>query len=267
MKRLLLSAPLVALAVLLVSAPEASAFGWRRKSCAPDCAPTCVTWVDQVVVCYRTEWQSRDVEVIVQKPHYQEVVRKEKRVHLKPVWAEEEHKRKVHVPYWAEEEHKHKVLVPYWAEEERKVPVCRPVVREEERDVVRCRMTHHVCHDPCTGCSYTVCKPQTYVERVKCHVVHHVTTLEPVKVRVCRYREEEHKHKVHVCRHREEEQKYKVQFCRYERHEEDVDVKYVTCEWRPEKVKQQQHFCVRVPYQTVVKVPVCVPAAPAHCAH
>ena len=39
MKRLMLVAPIVALAVLLVSTPDASAFGRRKKHCAEECAP------------------------------------------------------------------------------------------------------------------------------------------------------------------------------------------------------------------------------------
>ena len=64
MKRLLMVTPVVVLALLLVSTPDASAFGRRNKHCAEEyaaaseCAPApmSVTWVEQTVTAYRTEW-------------------------------------------------------------------------------------------------------------------------------------------------------------------------------------------------------------------
>src|SRR5215216_2779544 len=76
MKRLLLITPVVALAASLLCTPEASAFG-RRKKGHDDCAPayvsahapsTCVTWVDQVVTNWRTEWRTVQVPVTVNRP-------------------------------------------------------------------------------------------------------------------------------------------------------------------------------------------------------
>ena len=46
---------------------------------------------------------------------------------------------------------------------------------------------------------------------------------------------------------------------------EEVNVSYVHTEWKKEKVMRTEHYCERVPYQTTVRVPVCVPAPP--CAY
>jgi hypothetical protein len=65
MKRLLMTAPVVALVVLLVCTEDASAFGRRRQCnepCPPPCAPA-VNWVEQVVTCFRMEWRTRQVRV------------------------------------------------------------------------------------------------------------------------------------------------------------------------------------------------------------
>src|SRR4051794_26825643 len=84
MRRLLLTVPVVALSVLLVSVPDASAFGRRKKDCAPDYvaahapapapAPTCVTWVEQTVTSWQTQWRTRPVPVVVNRPVYREEI-------------------------------------------------------------------------------------------------------------------------------------------------------------------------------------------------
>src|SRR5207244_7491941 len=74
MKRLMMATPIVALALVLLSTPDASAFGRRKRHCAEDCAPGCapaptsVAWVEQTVTAYRTEWRSRQVAVEVSRP-------------------------------------------------------------------------------------------------------------------------------------------------------------------------------------------------------
>ena len=383
MKRLMIATPLVALAVLLLSTPDASAFGRRKKHCAEDCAPGCapapmnVTWVEQTVTAYRTEWRTRQVPVEVSRPVERIEVKKEKRTVIVPTWVTEKstvsevvptwvtEKSTVTevVPTWVTEKRTERVVVPTWVREKQTVTevvptwvkekqtvrevvptvvkekvnqtvwqanwvkethyrnVCRPVTSVVNRPVVRCRMVSVACVDPCTGCAYTSCRPETYVENVPCTVVNYVTEQQPievtvnrpravqqqVEVNVCRYVTQERPVEVMVCRHvtqsrpvevmvckhvtQERPVEYRVckhvtqqrpveyrvckyvtqqrpveyQVCKHVSKTEDVNVSYVHTDWKKETVMRTEHYCERVPYQTTVRVPVCVPTPP--CAY
>ncbi|MBY0523658.1 MAG: hypothetical protein K2R98_09670 [Gemmataceae bacterium] len=121
------------------------------------------------------------------------------------------------------------VSVPEWKEEKRVITVCRSVPREVVREVTCCRMVPVTCTDPCTGCCYTSCKPELYTVQVKSIVCDQVPEQREIVCRVCSYRAEE---RVIQCRR-------------------------CVMEYKPETVVRKERFCVMVPVQTTVKVPVC----------
>src|SRR5687767_12018351 len=120
MKRLLLAAPVAALVALLVSTPEASAFGRRKKGhdCPPP-APAQVSWVDQVVTSYRLEWKTRQVPVTVNRPVSREEVRTEKRTVMVPRHVQETRTQTVTVPRVTEETQVQTVTIPEQVQETR----------------------------------------------------------------------------------------------------------------------------------------------------
>ena len=105
-----------------------------------------------------------------------------------------------------------------------------------EKEVTCCKMVPVAVKDPCSGCVYTVCKPETYVTKVQCTVYDCV----PV----------EKKYTVTVC-------SYKPEIKTYER-------RCIVYDCKPETVVTQRAYCVQVPYQTTVKVAVCTPVVCAH---
>ncbi len=130
------------------------------------------------------------------------------------------------------------VMVPHWVEEVRHCTVMTVVPRPVTREVTCCRMVPTCVTDPCTGCTRTVCRPEMYTKQVTCTVMECVPVQKECRVRVC---------------HPHPEQRT-VQVCR------------VVCEPRQVTVVRRECYCVMVPYQTTVKVPVCTPApAPAPC--
>ncbi len=148
----------------------------------------------------------------------------------KPVWKEEQVECLVNKVVCKEvvEKVKCMVLVPRWLEEKR---VCTFLVSEPVEvvhEVVRCRLVPIKVDDPCC---VTTCKMETYVEKVKCVVPQ--------------------------CKAVQKEVVCKV--CRLEAHEQIVDRKRLVMECVPTKVLQVRRYCVMVPYQTTVRVPVCVP--------
>jgi hypothetical protein len=123
------------------------------------------------------------------------------------------------------------VWVPKMFNENVRTSYYVPVPKVVERQVPRCVMVAMPVFDPCTGCCFAYCCPQWVVERVRCTVYD--------------YRKEERNHVVQVCRL--VEQKTVVEQVR----------------WIPEVTEQKSwtvhRYCVAVPYQTMVCVPVCVP--------
>ncbi len=131
------------------------------------------------------------------------------------------------------------VMVPVMTVQKRVCTVNTLVPRVVEREVTCCRMVAVPVTDPCTGCVTMCCKPQTFVQKVSCTVHDCVPVQKEYTVNVC---------------------SYTPQVREYER-------RCVVYDCKPTTVVQKRSYCVMVPYQTVVKVAVCVPApAPAPCA-
>lgn len=197
MRKLIASAVSI-LTLVLTSAPAQA--WWGCCCCAP---PPCIQWVEQTVTCYRPQWQERDVVCTVMKPVYREEIVQQRCT----------------------------VMVPVWTEQPASciVPTYRPKVIE--REVVCCRMVPVCVTDPCTGCTYTTCKPETYVQKVQC------TVMECIPVR----------------------KDYTVKVCSFKPEERVYNVRRVHCDWKPEQVTYKERYCVPVAYQAKVMVPVCCP--------
>ena len=133
------------------------------------------------------------------------------------------------------------VYQPSWSEQTRTCTVYTRVPSQVTRAVTCYRSVPVTCTDPCTGCCYTACKMVPYTQNVTCTVYHCVPHQRTFKVRVCSYTPVQ---KTYTCR--------KV---------------VATC--KPVVVTRKVCYCVSVPYQATVKVPVytpCAPAVPA-CGH
>lgn len=212
--RSVLAATLACTVLMLISSP-AEAFGHRRgcaDDCAPACAPVCapapqIQWVDKVVTCYRPVMREKQLECVVNKVVPREVITPLTRTYM----------------------------VPETKMVEKTIAVCKLVPREVVKDVAVCVMVPTTCVDPCSGCSYTVCKPTTVIKQVRCCVLDKVIEQKQVTVPVCTYKP--------------------VQ--------ETVQCKRIVCDVVPEKVVRTVRYCELEAYQTTVKVAVCV--APAPC--
>jgi hypothetical protein len=123
------------------------------------------------------------------------------------------------------------IMVPSWSEEKRTITVCNCVPRQVEREVCCCRMVPVSCTDPCTGCTYTCCKPETYTQKVTCTIMEQVPVQKEITVRVCHYHPEERSYNITRC----------------------------VPECKPETVTRTVCYCVMVPYESKIKVPVCTP--------
>lgn len=204
---------LAAVVVVASAVGQAAAFGCRHGGCDSGCAtPSCgtqVTYVDKEITCYRTEWKTRDVQCVVNKM----------------------------VPKEVTSEYTCTVMVPEWKEEKRNITVCKMVPKVVEREVTCCKMVPVTCTDPCTGCTYTCCKPQTFTQKVQCTVCEMVKENKEITVKVC------------VCK--PEKRTYKCT--------------RIVCECKQETVTCKQCYCVSVPYKTTVKVAVCTPCATPCC--
>lgn len=132
---------------------------------------------------------------------------------------------------------KYWVNVPTWGEQKRTVWVYKEVPKEVEREVT-CLLPlppacgHGPCVDGCTGHHCDICDnrvPATYTQKVKC--VQPEAAPEKVEFveKVCTYKAEERTR---------------------------VSTRQVV-ETVPETVLRQETYCVTVPYQVTIKVPVC----------
>jgi hypothetical protein len=115
--------------------------------------------------------------------------------------------------------------------EEKTIMVNKPVCRDVVRDVVCCRMVPVCVTDPCTGCTQTVCKPETYVQKV------HTTVTDFVP----------------------EPRKVMAEVCTYKKVVETIQCRRLVCTVVPEPVTHTVCYTELVPYPVTVKVPVCVP--------
>jgi hypothetical protein len=151
----------------------------------------------------------------------------------KPEWKEEKVKCVVRKVYCRVEEVPVKctVMVPKWETVKETCRYLVPVPRTVEREVVRCRYVAETRTDECTGCTYTCYKPETFTEKVKCTVWD--------------------------CKEETKDVMRKV--CRWEPEVREFKQRRVIPESREETVEMVRRYCVMRPYETKVKVAVCVP--------
>jgi hypothetical protein len=124
------------------------------------------------------------------------------------------------------------IMVPVWTDQKQTQVFYKRVPKEVEREVTTCHMVRDCVVDPCTGCTRTVCRPEYSTQKVKCTIWECIPEKRDVTVRVCSWKPEER----------------------------TVETRRVICEWKPETITRKERYCEMVPYQTTVKVPVCVPA-------
>jgi len=150
----------------------------------------------------------------------------------KPVWKEEKIKCVVNKVVCREEivTHKCTVMVPKWIDVKRTCTYLIQVPKIIERDVLVCRMVPVEMTD-CCGCVYTCYRPETVTQKVKCTVFE--------------------------CR--EAKRDIIVKVCNYEAQIREYKVKRIIPECVQETVDCVRRYCVMTPYQTTVKVAVCVP--------
>ncbi len=249
----------LAVAGLALAALPAQAWGHRRgckqsccesacaapcaPSCAAPCAPAAPAFVEKVVTCYRPEWREKEVTCTVNRV----------------------------VPRQVVEQHQCTVMVPVWKEEVRTVTSYTSVPRQVEREVTVCHKVpvapacgecggcataccdsgcghhrhrlfgrHHRGGGDCGGCGGCAApcyQTVTEVRKVVCTVMECVPVQKQVKVRVCSYRPEV----------------------------KTYTTTRTVCECRPETVVRKVRYCVSVPYQTTVKVPVCQTCCASCC--
>jgi hypothetical protein len=126
------------------------------------------------------------------------------------------------------------VMVPEWIDQKQVVTTVNRVPKQIERPVTRCVTVPVDVTDPCTGCIRTVCRKETITEMVRCTVFECVPVQKEVTIKVCRMRPEE----------------------------KTIQTTRVICETKLETIVRKERYCVMVPYQRTIKVPVCVPACP-----
>jgi hypothetical protein len=153
---------------------------------------------EHTVTCYRPEWRERDEVTMVEKLCLRAEVTPQK--------------------YTVQVQ-----VVP---------PPFVTKTREVERDQVCTRMVPVTCTDPCTGCTRTEYKPETFVQKVKTTVIELCPNDAP-----CTTKTEE---RTKTC----------------------TNV-YIDCKQVP--VVHKVRYCEMVPYQTTVKAPACPPACAPAC--
>jgi hypothetical protein len=184
----------------------------QAPACYPDlsCCQPHVTWVDQIVTCYRTETRTRVVPCTVPK-----TVCREETVVQK---------------YW--------VNVPEWGEQKRTVwvykEVCKPVEREVTGALPLPPAPCPTWSDSCCGHHCDICDnrvPAVCKQKIACLEPEVATEKVEFVEKVCSYRAEE---RTALCTRQ-------------------------VVETVPETVLREENYCVTVPYQVTIKVPVCAP--------
>jgi hypothetical protein len=138
---------------------------------------------------------------------------------------------------------KYWVNIPAWSEQKRTVwiykEVCKPVEREVTCLLPLPPAPCPTCSDICCGHHCDVCDnrvPATYKQKITC--IEHEAAPEKVE--------------------------FTEKVCTYKAEERTAVSKRQVVETIPETVLRHESYCVTVPYQVTVKVPVC---APAGCCH
>ncbi len=151
----------------------------------------------------------------------------------KPVWKDVEVK--VHIPKITCKEVMEKVkvtvCVPRWEDQKITMRYCRPICRETVADVRRCVSEPVAVIHPCTGCPCVTYQLKWITEKVK----------------VC------------VPDFQWESKEAIIKVCRIDRHDKIVDQKRIIRECSWETKTCMRRVCHQEPYQTTVRVPVCVP--------
>jgi hypothetical protein len=194
----------VAFVTLAALATRAQADGCA--GCAAP-APTCVAYEEKTVTCYRPEFHEREEKCVEDKVVLHRDVTTEK----------------------------YTVQIPIFEEQKRLCTVLTHVPHDTFHQETRCRLVSQCITDPCTGCTVTVCRPETYVETGKCTTWGYIPTQKEVTEQVCTG-------------------------CKTE--ERTRECVHVICEHHPEPGVRKVNYCIMVPYEVKVKVPVC-PAEPA----
>jgi hypothetical protein len=197
MKRLIAAV----LALFGLAATEGAARAWWCCCCCPP--PPCIKWVETTVTCHKPTWHEREVTRTIMKP----------------------------VPRTEMVKQTCTIKVPVWTDRTETCLVPRFVPRQVEREVVCCRVVPVCVTDPCTGCTITTWRPETYTRKEICTVMDCVPVRKDYTVKVCNYRLEQ----------------------------KTYEVPYVHCEWQPQTITCKERYCVMVPVQTKVLVPVCCP--------
>lgn len=247
---------MLSLAALLPS--TASAFGGLRRSCggcevaacAPAAAPAPVEvkYEERTVTRYRPVTKEKEVTCVVNRMVPREVVR----TVMVPYSVKEKRVVTVCVPVWREVEHRYTEMIPRIVKEVVKQTVIDRRVREIEDTVPVCRLVCKPCVDECGRCC-TKCERVTEMVTLKRRVVDCIPVVRDVEV--CRT----------VCDRVERVGMRKV--CDMHREQREVEVCVVRCrpeervckvyDCVPETVTRMVRYCEMVPYQEVIRVPVC----------
>jgi hypothetical protein len=139
------------------------------------------------------------------------------------------------------------VCTPVWKDVKRTVTICNRVPKEVEREVVVCRKVPVApccddCDDGCGRCRLFQRCRQDYeivreVKKVKCTVWECVPVQKEITSKVCEWKREM----------------------------KNIQTRCTVWECKPETVTRMVRYCVRVPYETTIKVPVRVPCSKVNC--
>src|SRR4051794_557340 len=193
-----------AVVLLVVGAGNIPLFGGDACGPAP-CAPPPVAFEEKVVTCYKPEWRQRE-EVC----HTEKVVL---HTHTTP--------------------EKYTVKIPVFTDQTRVCTVLTRVPHETVHEET-CTRTVPVCvKDPCSGCTHTEYKTETYVKPVKRTVWETVPVQKAVTEKVC------------------------TSWTTEVRTRECVSI---SVERRPTTEVKKVPYFVMVPHQVTIKVPISPPA-------
>ena len=121
--------------------------------------------------------------------------------------------------------------VPQWFDQKVQTAYCVPVPKVVSWDATSCVMIPVVMFDPCTCCCYMSCYPQWITRKVQCTVYEaQMRTREDV-----------------------------VKVCRMVPQERQVDQTRMIPQYTQEQSYCVRNYCVMVPYQSSITVPVYLP--------
>lgn len=259
------------LAVVGLGVLGSNAEAGRRNRCCDDCCNygcgySCGTpiiqYQEQVVTCYKAEWRTEKVPMTVTRCVLKEVVEPVEYTVCKMEVRTENVPTTVTrcVIKEVAETVNYTVLVPKMVTVKQKQTYCVAVPKTVERDVVTCRYVPVACVDPCTGCSYTSCRPETVVQKVSCTVYETQLATRDVDVQVCQYEKQTRTATVKRCVPEYIQDKVTVtrSYCVAVPQTVKTTVKRCVPEYIKENVTVERRYCVSVPHQVTVRVPVCV---------